>query len=749
MGWHHAISCMSAGSNSHSFRLQGQLLLSWVHHAHSTQQPTPTPNFSWATATATGTPFQHQLTGSDYDTPYVPPAASGSGPGRQDGQGSQGPQDGQGSQGPQDGHGGTGTGIGADLDGGAGGPASGGEPGSNGNAGGSGNDGGPGNNATDDPSDPSEPGRLALRAFYRADMDRIAALHPRVGTTTSGPLKEAFADYLAVNLTSLAPTSRLLAQKERVLDAQLSLQVVGLVVFRKEPSGFKSKYGTKAERCVKLTHFLDIEGMIDEGLALYPPDMMQLTDGDREQIELARAAASNDHADLAAAEHGLGKGEGALDALDEDDGLSHRDKRIKGLLKNALISKAAQAVVRVRSLDAAEHQAKLAGLNHNSVDEAGNTTPNRGLPIATKALKPAPSRNANTFPVYDPSLPKADISVSDVTTALKRMSKGSAGGASGVTTDCIVLTLLREKSESSKRAISALCAATQATANGYVHDEAKPLMAASWQYMLSKPDNGIRPICCGDAIRRIMSKTMLAVIEHKIRPLFADLQYGVGMPCGADIAFKKTALLYKSLTSDPDGVLILADTTNAFNSVGRDAIYNACVLFVPELANFFAVHYKGTAGAYYKRALPDATIEQGQKAARLSSFDNWTGTQQGEVEATYWPRSTSPWPPSSAHTGGRPSTPTSPTPWSRSTETYRNTPRKAPPNGAATRPCPWLPRRQIRAICATLPAETLRSLSANISVTYLDDVATISCHGLDAAIADDKITRIINLCICT
>lgn len=78
---------------------------------------------------------------------------------------------------------------------------------------------------------------------------------------------------------------------------------------------------------------------------------------------------------------------------------------------------------------------------------------------------------------------------------------------------------------------------------------------------------GVRPIGVGEVARRIISKTILAILKDDILDAVGTHQLCAGQVTGCEAAIHTT----RSIFDDPDcEAILLVDATNAFNSLNRE-----------------------------------------------------------------------------------------------------------------------------------------------------------------------------------
>jgi len=83
----------------------------------------------------------------------------------------------------------------------------------------------------------------------------------------------------------------------------------------------------------------------------------------------------------------------------------------------------------------------------------------------------------------------------------------------------------------------------------------------------NKGENDVRPIAVGETLRRFIAKWALKLVDTDIRQYFADLQYGVADPRGAEKVIHGIREYYSNM-GESSGIMKI-DIENAFNSIER------------------------------------------------------------------------------------------------------------------------------------------------------------------------------------
>ena len=119
------------------------------------------------------------------------------------------------------------------------------------------------------------------------------------------------------------------------------------------------------------------------------------------------------------------------------------------------------------------------------------------------------------------------FTVDEVTVALRSFKKSSSAGPSRMR-PCHILNLFQAKT--ANRLFTVLGSLTTKFANYGFPSSLSPLLCGASLFALEKPAGGIRPIACGDLLRRLTSKLVLSQVLP-IVPQIAPCSAWVGSPC--------------------------------------------------------------------------------------------------------------------------------------------------------------------------------------------------------------------------
>src|SRR5690348_4490092 len=106
-------------------------------------------------------------------------------------------------------------------------------------------------------------------------------------------------------------------------------------------------------------------------------------------------------------------------------------------------------------------------------------------------------------------------------------------------------------------------------ASGDAPEFLQPFMAGGVSIALAKPNRGVRPLCSGDSLRRLVAKCFCLGGKSEISTYFDGKNYGVGCSQGVE---KVAHSLRDALARHKDSELALLkiDFSNAFNRMERD-----------------------------------------------------------------------------------------------------------------------------------------------------------------------------------
>ena len=150
---------------------------------------------------------------------------------------------------------------------------------------------------------------------------------------------------------------------------------------------------------------------------------------------------------------------------------------------------------------------------------------------------------------------------------VKGFPTGSAGGALGLRPDHLKAAVTHPTA----RALPALTHLVNAMARGAAPASVQPWLAGANLTALRKSEKEVRPIACGESLRRLVAKLLAARHRDEAKAvLLRSGQVGVAVRQGAEAATAVTAN-YAARRRGQDACILKVDFTNAFNAVDRSA----------------------------------------------------------------------------------------------------------------------------------------------------------------------------------
>ena len=168
--------------------------------------------------------------------------------------------------------------------------------------------------------------------------------------------------------------------------------------------------------------------------------------------------------------------------------------------------------------------------------------------------------------------------------ALRSFSRVSGAGPSGLSVGHLL-----DASTGGGHFLSALARILTLIAGGKVPLTIRPFMFGARLIALHKKSTsgtlGLRPIACGEILRRIAAKLLCALVSGWAKVFFtARQQFGVAVPNGAE-AIIHVADEYVAKSSETEGVL-KTDWGNAFNAAPRATIIEETEKHFPQLLGY-------------------------------------------------------------------------------------------------------------------------------------------------------------------
>jgi hypothetical protein len=142
----------------------------------------------------------------------------------------------------------------------------------------------------------------------------------------------------------------------------------------------------------------------------------------------------------------------------------------------------------------------------------------------------------------------------------------------------------------------------------------RPFVAGGVSIALSKPKKGIRPLCSGDPIRRLVAKCFCLGGKDEITEVFKNRNFGVGCPGGVEIVSHSLRDSLEKHKGSGMGLLKI-DFKNAFNLVSRSHFVSAVTEIFPAMARW----------TYWCYEQPTALLYSHERV-----IDSSSGVQQGD-----------------------------------------------------------------------------------------------------------------------
>ena len=152
--------------------------------------------------------------------------------------------------------------------------------------------------------------------------------------------------------------------------------------------------------------------------------------------------------------------------------------------------------------------------------------------------------------------------------ALSSSARGAGGGGSRMRTEHLQAIVENGQCARLRSVVNLL-------ANGHVPAELRPYLCGGSITPLEKTKDGavvgIRPIVVGEALVRLTGRVLAISNAHRFRQTMLPLQFGVGVPGGAEQIIHATRL---ATEAHPEWMSFQADFQNAFNCISRHLILN-------------------------------------------------------------------------------------------------------------------------------------------------------------------------------
>ncbi len=142
------------------------------------------------------------------------------------------------------------------------------------------------------------------------------------------------------------------------------------------------------------------------------------------------------------------------------------------------------------------------------------------------------------------------------------------------------------------RESTSLCTAVAAVGRrlscSYVDPSALEAFTACRLIPLDK-DPGVRPIGIGEMLRRLVSKSVLAIVREEVSRVCGTMELCAGQSAGAEAAIHAVSDLFNQ---DDTEAALFVDASNAFNSLNRSATMHNVRILCPSLSIFLINIYR-------------------------------------------------------------------------------------------------------------------------------------------------------------
>jgi hypothetical protein len=195
-----------------------------------------------------------------------------------------------------------------------------------------------------------------------------------------------------------------------------------------------------------------------------------------------------------------------------------------------------------------------------------------------------------------------------------KLKNGSSPGPSGWTGELLAILGTDEA------CLEHLAVLIRDIINGLLPNAAREYIMASVLIPVSKPDGGVRPIAVPESLYKLSALYSLELVRGSLPSIFEPIQFGVGVPGGAERALHTLQAGIECLGEDV--VVLKTDFRNAFNERRRADILT--VLFQHDLLRplWRIAHWA------YKQPSQLLVFDRGSLCGTISSAE---GVKQGDV----------------------------------------------------------------------------------------------------------------------
>ena len=210
--------------------------------------------------------------------------------------------------------------------------------------------------------------------------------------------------------------------------------------------------------------------------------------------------------------------------------------------------------------------------------------------MRAKFVSPPPSQAASSR-IQAPAA--NELFDSDVLKAVRGFRRGAAPGPSGLRPD--LLRQLAGEGDDVTPFAHALTSLVNLLADGQAPSHMQAYIGGARGTALRKvsktggPD--VRPVCSGEALRRLVGKALLATEIDTLRKHLLPFQFAVGVQAGAEVLPHLARQWRSRYSADPTRVLLTFDKGNAHNEVDRHAFLTRMHELCPGLSRWLEYIY--------------------------------------------------------------------------------------------------------------------------------------------------------------
>jgi hypothetical protein len=218
-----------------------------------------------------------------------------------------------------------------------------------------------------------------------------------------------------------------------------------------------------------------------------------------------------------------------------------------------------------------------------SLSSEGISEPSAGTTIQLQLKHPL---GQLPTPIDLTGVESIQISMEDITLALRSFPKGTACGRSGLRVSHLMETLYLGTNLDNE-----FLTHVNYLVQGKAPPELAALYASASLIALKKKDLSIRPIAVGEIIRRLISKICLRKVTAKAIKYLAPYQLGIGIPNAIETILHGLNSLIRGETVDVHAIFLLLDFENAFNMIGREFFFQEAFRLFPEISHWIQFTY--------------------------------------------------------------------------------------------------------------------------------------------------------------